>query len=86
MPALVCIFLSVLIFLIYVIRSDVKLLKSDFSFGSGQGVPGCSRQGRLSVRCTGSSLRWPLFCRAQALGTQALAVAAPWVGNCGVWV
>ena len=47
MPALVCIFLSVLIFLIYVIRNDVKLLKNDFSFGSGQGVPGCRKQGRL---------------------------------------
>ena len=86
MPALVCIFLSVLIFLIYVIRNDVKLLKNDFSFGSGQGVPGCSRQGRLSLRCAGSSLWWPLSCRARALGTQASVVAAPWVSNCGAWL
>ena len=41
-------YLSVLIFLIYVIRNDLELLKNDFSLGCGQAFPGGSKQGLLS--------------------------------------
>ena len=59
MPVLVCIFLSVLIFLIYVIRNDLKLLKNEFSFGVGRlslvaARRGHSSCGALAYHCVAS--------------------------------